>query len=196
MKKLILVLALVLATSVGLSATAIASAHRAPAQTALASKGKGHGTVRGVVAAVDTTASTITLTVQRSCDTAVISVTDKTKIRVGKKAGTLADIQAGYRAVVKLAKDGSAKRIHAWAAHKRHVLHGKVTGVDTGANTLTLQLRKTCESVTVQVTDKTKIRVNGKKGSLSDIQVGYRAYVKLAKDGTTGKRIHARAPKS
>jgi hypothetical protein len=195
MKKLVLVLALVLATSVGLSATAIASAQRTHAQPVAASKGKGHGTVHGVVAAVDTTASTITLTVQKSCDTAVISVTDKTKIRVNGKAGTLGDIQTGYRAVVKLAKDGSAKRIHARAAHTRHVLHGKVTGVDTTANTLTLQLRKTCESLTVNVTDKTKIRVNGKKGSLSDIQVGYKAYVKLAKDGTA-KRIQARAPKA
>src|SRR6266508_5875030 len=137
MKKLVLVLALVLATSIGLSATAMAGAHRGLAQTAVASKaskGKGHGTVHGVVTGVDTTASTITLTVQKTCESATINVTDKTKIRVNGKPGTLGDIQAGYHAVVKLAKDGSAKRIHARAAHTRHVLHGKVTAVDTTAN--------------------------------------------------------------
>jgi len=188
MKKIWLVLALVLAVATGVYGTAVASANHGHG-------GKGHGPVHGTVTGTDTTASTVTLTRFHKCDSVTISVTTSTKIDVNHKAGTLADIQAGEVAVVKLAKDGSAKAIHARSAHAHNILHGTVTGTDTTANTLTLSLKKTCATVTVNVTSDTKIQVNDKKGTLSNIQSGDRALVKLNKDGTA-RWIKARAPKS
>ncbi len=188
MKKAWLVLALVLAVATGAYGASVASANHGHG-------GKGHGTVHGTVTGTDTTASTITLTRFHKCDSATIDVTSSTKIRINHKTGTLADIHAGDVAVVKLAKDGTAKAIHDRTAHAHNILHGTVSGTDTTANTLTLTLKKTCASVTVQLTSDTKIQVNDKKGSLSDIQSGDRVLVKLNKDGSA-RWIKARSPKS
>src|SRR5438034_11476057 len=141
MKKAWLVLALVLAVATGAYGASVASAGHGHV-------GKGHGTVHGTVAGTDTTANTITLTKFRTCDSVTINVTSTTRIRVNHKAGTLADIQAGSVAVVKLAKDGTAKVIHDRTAHAHSLLRGTVTGVDTTAGTLTLTLKKTCASET------------------------------------------------
>lgn len=188
MKKIWLVLALALAVATGSYGAAVASANHGH-------HGKGHGTAHGTVTATDTTADTITLTRFHKCDSVTIDVTSHTKIKVNHKKATLADISAGDLAVVKLAKDGTAKSIHDRTAHAHKRLRGTVSAVDTTANTLTLSLNKTCASVTVQATPDTKIRVNHEKGTLGDIQSGYRALVKLGKDGNA-RWIKARAPKS
>ena len=190
MKKAWLVLALVLAVATSAYGATVASANHGHA-------GKGHGTVHGTVTGRDTTANTITLTTFHKCDSVTYNVTSDTKIRVNHKTGTLADITPSDVAVVKLAKDGTtAKSIHDRSAHAHSILHGTVKGIDTTANTLTLTLKKTCASITVNVTSDTKIRVNHKKGTLGDIQNGYRALVKLNKDGKSARWINARAPKS
>lgn len=197
MKKTWLVLALVLAVATGAYGVAVASAGTA-AKPSVASKGKGHGTVHGTVTGTDLVSSpnTITLTTLHKCDSVTINLTDNTRIRVNHHSGTLLDIQPGMGAVVKLAKDGTAKRIHAWTTHKHNILHGTVTGTDTVNNTITLSLKKTCATTEpLQLTSDTKIMVNDKKGTLVDIQNGYRALVKLNKDDTV-RWIKARAPKS
>jgi hypothetical protein len=82
-----------------------------------------------------------------------------------------------------------AKKGHpaASAAAKRHGLHGVVQAV--GSDSVTLKARKG-DPVTVQVNGDTKIVVNGKAGTLSDIQIGYIAEVK-GKKGEPAKAIHA-----
>src|ERR671922_424037 len=181
MKRVFLVLALVVATAVG---TAVAQANKGHGQHV----GKGHGTVHGVVAAVGT--DSITLMNRKTCDTKEIDVSVDTNIRVNGKAGTLADIKEGDVAKVKLAKDGSAKNVKAWASR---LLHGTVKALAT--DSLTLKLRHSCEEPTVQVTPDTKIQVNGQKGTLADIKEGYRAHVKVGKDGNA-RWIKARAPQA
>jgi hypothetical protein len=189
MKKIWLVLALALAVATGSYGAAVASANHGHA-------GKGHGTAHGTVTGTDTTANTITLTTFHKCDSMTINLTDNTRIRVNHHSGTLLDIQPGMGAVVKLAKDGTAKRIHAWTTHKHNLLHGTVTGTDTVNNTITLSLKKTCATTEpLQLTSDTKVKVNHSKGTLADIQNGYRALVKLNKDDTV-RWIKARAPKS
>lgn len=197
MKKTWLVLALVLAVATGAYGVALASAGTAAKATA-ASKGKGHGTVHGTVTGTDTVSSpnTITLTTFHKCDSVTYDLTTNTRIRVNRHSGTLLDIQPGMGVVVKLARDGTAKAIHAWTTHKHNILHGTVASVDTTANTITLTLKKTCATTEpLQLTATTKIKVNAKKGTLADIQLGYRALVKLNKDDSV-RWIKARAPKS
>lgn len=76
------------------------------------------------------------------------------------------------------------------AAAKRHGLRGVVQSV--GSDSLTLKAKKG-DPVTVQVNGDTKIVVNGKAGSLSDIQVGYVAEVR-GKKGEPAKAIRAHEP--
>ncbi len=189
MKRAWLVLALVLAVATGAYGATVASANHGHA-------GKGHGTVHGTVTGTDTTANTITLTRFHKCDSVTIDLTTNTRIRVNHKTGALTAIVPGMGAVVKLARDGSAKSIHAWTTHAHNILHGTMTNVDTVNNQITLMLKKTCASVgPLQLTSDTKIQVNAKKGALADIQNGYRVLVKLNKDDSV-RWIKARAPKS
>jgi uncharacterized protein DUF5666 len=75
--------------------------------------------------------------------------------------------------------------------NKHHAVHGVVQAV--GADSLTLK-RKQGSPATIQVSSDTKIVVNGKPGALSDIQVGYRALVRLKAAGGPAKAIRAHQP--
>ncbi len=76
------------------------------------------------------------------------------------------------------------------AAAKRHAVGGVVQAVGSDSVTLT---RKKGNPVTVQVDGDTKIVVNGKAGTLSDVKVGYVALAKLAKAGAPAKLLRAHA---
>ena len=76
------------------------------------------------------------------------------------------------------------------AAAKRHAVGGVVQAVGSDSVALT---RKKGGPVTIQVDGDTKIVVNGKAGTLSDIKVGYVALAKLAKAGAPAKLLRAHA---
>ncbi len=76
------------------------------------------------------------------------------------------------------------------AAAKRHTVGGVVQAVGSDSITLT---RKKGSPVTIQVDGDTKIVVNGKAGTLSDVKVGYVALAKLAKAGAPAKLLRAHA---
>jgi hypothetical protein len=150
----------------------VASAAVIAASPAAAKKGKAHA-VAGVVQAVGSGSITLKL---RKGATVTVQVNGDTKIVVNHKPGTLADIKTGYRALVKGKRGEPAKAIHAFAAPgPGRVVVGKVDSV--GSNSITLTKRNG-DSVTVPVNGDTKIRVNGKPGSLADIKSGYRAVVR------------------
>ena len=89
---------------------------------------------------------------------------------------------------VVVASPAGAKKGHPAAAAKRHGVRGVVQSV--GANSVTLQ-RKKGDPVTIQVNGGTKIVVNGKAGSLSDVKVGYIAEARLAGASGTAKLLRA-----
>jgi hypothetical protein len=190
MKKLALVCGAVLAMTLALGATGGAFAS-APAKHANHAAKKGN-LVRGVVQAVSSDSITLTL---KDGSTKTISVSAKTKIVVnGKKGSSLSDVQVGYRAYVALAKDGSARAIRSYDKADRKGIRGIAQAV--GSDSITLEL-KDGSTKTINVTTATKIVVNGKPGSLSDIQVGYRTIVRLADDGSAKAiRSHEKADKS
>jgi hypothetical protein len=131
---------------------------------------KKRGVVHGVVQAVGT--NSITLKTRKGASVTV-EVSADTKIRVNGEAGSLADVQVGYLAAVKLAAGGGpAKALAAFAPGT--IVVGVVDSV--GSNSITLKT-KDGSSVTIGVTGSTKIRVNGKAGALADIEAGYRALV-------------------
>jgi hypothetical protein len=93
---------------------------------------------------------------------------------------------------VVVASPAGAKKGHpkGTAAAKRHAVVGLVQAVGTDSLTLT---RKKGSPVTVQIDAHTKIVVNGKAGTLSDVKVGYVALAKLAKAGAPAKLLRAHA---
>ena len=76
------------------------------------------------------------------------------------------------------------------AAAKRHVVGGVVQSVASDSVTLT---RKKGNPVTVQVNGDTKIVVNGKSATLSDVKVGYVALARVTKAGGPAKLLRAHA---
>jgi Domain of unknown function (DUF5666) len=152
---------------------------------AVAKKGKARA-LHGLVQSVGS--DSITLKLKKGA-TVTVQVNGDTKIVVNNKAATLADIQIGYRALVKGKPGQPAKAIRANALPASGtVVRGAVEGV--GSNSITIKQRDG-SSVTVAVNSDTKIRVNGKPGALSDIETGYRAVVVRTAVGGPAKAISA-----
>jgi hypothetical protein len=147
------------------------------AAPAVAKKGKRHA-VAGVVQSVGT--SSLTLKVKNR--TVTVQVDTSTKIVVSGHAATLGDIQPGYVAVVRGRSGQPAKSIHAGPRPAPGtVARGVVKTTGTDSITLTT---KGGTTVTIGVTNDTKIRVDGQNAGLADIHSGYHAIVvRTAADG-------------
>lgn len=143
--------------------------------------------VRGIVDSVGTDSITLK---HKDGSTLTIAVTSDTKIRVNGAPGVLSDIQPGFRAEVRRNSDGSARAIIAKDPAFKPVVHGVVDAV--GSDSITLKLRNG-DLLTMAVTSDTKIHLKCGPGSLSDIEVGFRAHVKRNSDGSA-RRIQAVQP--
>jgi antitoxin component of MazEF toxin-antitoxin module len=148
------------------------------ASPAGAKKGKAHG-LAGVVQSVGSSSVTIK---PKKGDPVTVQVNGDTKIFVNNKAGALADIKAGFRALVRGKQGEPAKAIRAYQPPAPGtVVVGQVDSV--GANSITLKKRDG-STVAIPVNGDTKILVNGKAAKLADVEAGYRAYVRrTAADG-------------
>jgi hypothetical protein len=148
--------------------------------------------VHGIVQAVASDSVTLT---RKKGDPVTVAVDADTKIHVNGKAGTLADVQVGYRAVARVPKAGGpAKVLRASAVPAPGtVVAGAVDSV--GANSITLKKRDG-STLTIPVTADTKIHVNGKPGSLGDVEQGYRAIVRRTAADGPAAAINAYQPRA
>jgi hypothetical protein len=191
MKKLITLLLVGVVASFAVIAAGPAGAKkghpRAHAAKAKHSKRIVHGTVQSVQS------DSVTLKGKKG-DPVTVQVNGDTKIVVNGKAGALADIQVGFRAIAKLPKGGGAALVLRAAAAPAAgtVVHGVVDSV--GSDSITLELRDH-STLSIPVNGDTKIRVNGKAGALSDIDQGYRAVVRRTAADGPAAAINAYAPR-
>lgn len=151
------------------------------AAPAVAKKGKHHHAhaLVGIVQAVG--ADSITLQVKKN-KTVTVTVNADTKIVVNGQAATLADIQIGYRALVRGKKGEPAKLIRAGQAPAAGtIVRGLVASV--GSDSITVKT-KDGTTTTIAVNADTKIHVNRKAATLADVKVGYHVVVvRTAADG-------------
>jgi len=78
-------------------------------------------------------------------------------------------------------------------------IKGKITAVDTTANTITINAGKKAATPgpqTFSVTDKTVIKIDGTAAKLADVKPKMGAMVSLAEDGKTVKHLMIKSPKS
>ena len=188
MKKFLTLLLIGLVASFAVIAVSPAGAKKGdPKAHAKAHKRLVHGTVQSVGS------DSVTLT-RKKGDPVTVQVNGDTRIIVNGKAGVLADIKVGYRAVAKLPKAGGAARVlRAAAAQPGMVVVGTVDSV--GSNSITVKKRGG-STVEIPVNGDTRIRVNGKPGALSDIGNGYRAIVRRTSADGPAAAIHAYQPKA
>ncbi|MBI4671170.1 MAG: hypothetical protein HY741_05825 [Chloroflexi bacterium] len=158
---------------------------------------EGESKVKGTVAAVDTTASTITITPEDGSPAITLSVVADTEIEVNDEHGTLADIQVGmpvraeYDPTTLVAFEIKAGEDDDDQDESK--VEGTVAAVDTTASTITITPEDGSADVTLNVTADTKIEVEDDdhaakaedegNGTLADIQVG--AKVKAEYDPVT-----------
>src|SRR5215210_7475276 len=172
MKRILVLLTIGLLASISVIAASPAGAKKGPP--------KAHGVkaakrvVHGVVESVDS--DSVTLKAKKGA-AKTVAIDENTKIFVNGHASSLASVEIGYRAVAKLPKGGGPAQV--LRAHQPPapgtVVSGLVASVDSDSITLT---KKDGSSVTIPVNGDTKIRVNGKPGSLSDVGPGDRAVVR------------------
>ena len=131
----------------------------------------------GVVTAIDTTGSTLTVIPKNGGANIVLNVDASTIIKRLGKSVTLADIQLGdkvyarYNPVTFLAAS-------IWAMPNLVELVGLVTALDTTGNTLTVAPIKGGVNVVLNVDANTVIKRLGKVVTLADILLGDKVYAK------------------
>jgi hypothetical protein len=158
---------------------------------------KEHKIFTGRFDVVDVANSSVTLS-NKEGGTRTVSVNADTRIEVNGKPAGLADIKVGMYGGAKLQGDSNtALMLRAGDAggNAQHVVfNGRFTAVDVEHSTVTLA-NKEGATKTVTTNAQTQIQVNGKAGTLSDIQIGMMGAVKLAGDGTTVLMLRAHLPK-
>jgi hypothetical protein len=179
---------------VGYAAEARLTAAGGPAKILRAHELPAPGTV--VVGQVDSVGSNSITLKKRDGSTVTIPTNGDTKVLVNGKAATLADVEAGYHALVRrTAPDGPAAVIRAYEKKEGgHKLLVRGTVDTVGPDSITLKGHGGA-TATIHVTAQTIIRVGGQPGALSDIKSGYRALVLRAGAGGDALAIIAFPPK-
>ncbi|MGC8855740.1 MAG: DUF5666 domain-containing protein [Anaerolineae bacterium] len=130
-----------------------------------------HTHLKGVIAAIDTTAGTLTVTPAKGGADVIITVTPTTRIKRQGKPATLADLQVGDRVEIKYnPATGVAEKIEA----KMNVVkvRGVIAAVDTTASTVTITPALGGADITLLVDANTMIKRFGLPATLADLVVG------------------------
>ena len=144
--------------------------------------------VLGTVAAVDTSAGTLTVDPDGSGANVTVKVVGTTVIEINGEPGILAQVQVGatidaeYFVGSLEAKElnvnqGTGGGGGGGGAGEDVRIEGTVTAVDTTAKTVTVDPTGAGADVTVHVVDATQIEINGEPGTLAQIPLGAAARV-------------------
>lgn len=153
-----------------------------------------HHLAYGKFTAVNAQTGSVTIE-NKHGETTTVTVGANATIKVNGKAGALADVQVGMYGGVKMDENGTVLELRANdgggdKGGKHQVFSGKVTAVNAQAGSITFTNGKTNESKTFTVAGDTKIQVNGKDGTLADVQVDMYGG---AKTDETGKVLMVQA---
>lgn len=149
----------------------------------------------GSVVSVDTAATPNTITIESKAKGGALtqstySVDPAAKITVDGATATLGTLVAGVKVAIKLSPTDPTVATSITAIGKE--AEGKVTAVNTAANTITLAGKKGGPDITYNVGNTAKITLNGKPVTLAEIVVGAKAELKLsALDATTAISVKA-----
>ncbi|MEI6291214.1 MAG: hypothetical protein WCP19_12350 [Chloroflexota bacterium] len=154
-------------------------------------KGSEGGEVSGIIAAVDTGASTITIN-GRKGSPVTLTITLASQIRKNGKVATLAELGVGDKAEAKY----NPATLEVFFLKSEMVLKevsGTVKAVDTGAGTITITPFKPSADVVLNVGPSTVI-VRGKTVvTLADLKVSDKVEAKYGFAGMLALRINAKA---
>ncbi|MBI5951397.1 MAG: hypothetical protein HY865_07050 [Chloroflexi bacterium] len=146
--------------------------------------------VKGIIAAVDATASTVTITPQGGGMDVVLTVDAITLIKRNDKPATLADLQMGDKVEAKYnAVTLVASKIEAELDLSE--LEGVISALDSTAGTVTVT-RQDSTTVTVTVNPTTLIKRNKKAATLADLQLGDKVEVKYNAMTLIASKIEAK----
>jgi len=148
--------------------------------------------VAGAVQSVDISAGTVTL---RAKDGTIVTlkVTGDTKVQIRGLLFGLLGVSTGMTVKAEYnVTTGEATKIQAQEAHESRVSAiGAITGVDSGAGSVTLKLM-TGASLTVRTNADTKVRLDGKDAALTNLKAGDAVHVVYGSDSKTAVEIQAR----
>ncbi len=128
-------------------------------------------TIKGTISAVNTGAGTVSITPKKGGADVVLNVDSTTVIKRSDATASLADLQVSDRVTAKYyPATFLAATISAWP--NLVTLKGTISGVDTGAGTLTVTPKYGGADVVLHVDSSTTIKRNGATASLADLKVG------------------------
>lgn len=158
--------------------------------------------VWGVVTAVDTTANTISLTVDGSSTPTVYTLNSAATFDINGSTGTLSSVTVNSPAGLRLAAlDGTVLEVHqdtnggqgggggdnggGGQTMEPTEVQGSVVSTDTTANTITVANAQTMANATYNVTSSSLIYLNGTPSTLANIPANAQIELKVASDGVT-----------
>jgi hypothetical protein len=150
--------------------------------------------VEGTIAAVDTTANTVTITPKKGGADVTVNVDATTRIKQNGKLATIADLQIGDKAEAKYSLATMlASKIES-ESPKPSKVKGVIAAVDTTANTVTITPSKGGADVTLNVDASTLIKKNKITISLADLKAGDRVEAKYNSSTLLASKIEVKLP--
>lgn len=157
---------------------------------AFASGGGNYAELKGTIAAVDTSASTVTITPKKGGSDVTLTVDANTLIKRNSQPATLADLQIGDKVEAKY-DPATMLAFKLKAKFKVSELKGIIAAVDTSASTVTITPKKGGADVTLNVDANTLIKRNG-PATLADLQAGDKVEAKYDPAAMLAIKIEAK----
>lgn len=179
----------------GVSTRIVVDANGNPVTTGLDDKhggGDHHDGLFGQLTAVDTTASTVTVTTRSEHgpdQVQTLNVSAAATITVDGVATPLANLPVNAWVHLKVDPTDPTTVTAIQAFGKR--VGGTVASVDTGAGTLTLTDHESTHQTTYNVSNTATVTINGTAGTLASLTTGMEVRLKFSADNTTVISIFA-----
>ncbi len=152
--------------------------------------------VEGAVARVDVEGHHLVIALA-SGEQVTLNVTDRTEIKLNNEAARLSDLRERMRVAARFCRETSnALVISAFTAAPDCTVarvEGAIAEIDLEGHTITVATASG-ERVTLNVTDRTEIKINGQAARLSDLRTGWRAEARFCRETSNALTIQATRP--
>ncbi len=151
--------------------------------------------VTGVIVRVHVELQTLVIAPGDSGELLTLNITPRTEITLNERPARLSDLQAGMRVGARLCREGLVAL--AVAAFSREAdceaigVQGEIVRLHLDTQSLVIAPNGSDEGVTLTITDRTEITLNGRPARLSDLRPGQRVAARFCRETLTALSIAA-----
>jgi biopolymer transport protein ExbD len=155
--------------------------------------------VGGLIARVDPEGGHIAITPSTTPEALTLNVTERTEITLNGRPARLADLRPGMRVEARFCRETLNATVIAARTEAECTLvsiSGVIAEVDVEGGHLSIMPSTTTTPITLNVTERTEITLNGRAARLSDLRRGMRVEARYCRETSNATVIAARTPTS